>query len=145
MKKIIIFLLFITGLIYGQEKKVSSVDKKNQKELLLRDKTVIESRLEEISSSPTKYVNKRKQELQNWIDKLPNRKPTQESRLTMKEYLKKLKKQVEDDPGNYITQETEKLINQKAHIEAQINEIDKIDDNTAIETEKEIKDVKEGK
>ena len=145
MKKIIIFLLFITGLIYGQEKKVSSVDKKNQKELLLRDKTVIESRLEEISSSPTKYVNKRKQELQNWIDKLPNRKPTQESRLTMKEYLKKLKKQVEDDPGNYITQETEKLINQKAHIEAQINEIDKIDDNTAIETDKEIKDVKEGK
>jgi len=125
MKKIIIFLLFITGLIYGQEKKVSSVDKKNQKELLLRDKTVIESRLEEISSSPTKYVNKRKQELQNWIDKLPNRKPTQESRLTMKEYLKKLKKQVEDDPGNYITQETEKIINQKAHIEALILELEK--------------------
>jgi len=125
MKKIIIFLLFITGLIYGQEKEVSSVDKKNQKELLLRDKTVIESRLEEISSSPTKYVNKRKQELQNWIDKLPNRKPTQESRLTMKEYLKKLKKQVEDDPGNYITQETEKLINQKAHIEALILELEK--------------------
>jgi len=125
MKKIIIFLLFITGLIYGQEKEVSSVDKKNQKELLLRDKTVIESRLEEISSSPTKYVNKRKQELQNWIDKLPNRKPTQESRLTMKEYLKKLKKQVEDDPGNYITQETEKIINQKAHIEALILELEK--------------------
>lgn len=145
MKKIIIFLLFITGLIYGQEKKVSLTDKEIQKELLLRNKTVIESRLEEISSSPTKYVNKRKQELQNWIDKLPDRKPTREGRITMKEYLKKLKKQIEDNPGDYITQEIQKLINQKAQIEAQINEIDKIDDNTAIETDKEIKDVKEGK
>ena len=144
MRKIIILFLVLSGLVFAQEKIKDDKEKEfklKEKEMLLTEKTIIESKLEEISSSPTRYVEKRKTELQNWIDQLPDRKPTREGRITMKEYLKKLKKQVEDNPGDYITQEIQKLINQKA----QINETDKIDDNTAIETEKEIKDVKEGK
>ena len=138
MRKIIILFLVPSVLLIAQEEL-------KLKEMLLQDKTIIESQLEEISSSPTRYVEKRKTELQNWIDKLPDRKPTQEGRITMKEYLKKLKKQVEDNPGDYITQETQRLINQKSQIEAKITETD---DNTAIETDikekkEEIKDVQE--
>jgi len=144
MRKIIILFLVLSGLVFAQEKIKDDKEKEfklKEKEMLLTEKTIIESKLEEISSSPVGFVEKRKEELQNWIDQLPDRKPTREGRITMKEYLKKLKKQIEDNPGDYITQEIQKLINQKA----QINETDKIDDNTAIETEKEIKDVKEGK
>jgi len=148
MRKIIILFLVLSGLVFAQEKIKDDKEKEfklKEKEMLLTEKTIIESKLEEISSSPVGFVEKRKTELQNWIDQLPDRKPTQEGRITMKEYLKKLKKQVEDNPGDYITQETQRLINQKSQIEAKITETD---DNTAIETDikekkEEIKDVQE--
>jgi len=148
MRKIIILFLVLSGLVFAQEKIKDDKEKEfklKEKEMLLTEKTIIESKLEEISSSPVGFVEKRKTELQNWIDQLPDRKPTREGRITMKEYLKKLKKQVEDNPGDYITQETQRLINQKSQIEAKITETD---DNTAIETDikekkEEIKDVQE--
>ncbi len=130
-KLLLIFPLCITFL-YGQEPikepiiEPTVVDVKQQKlDRLQAEITAIESKLSYISESPVRYSNEKITKLDNWIKILPDREPTKAGNLTMKQYLSGLKKNIEENPGEYVAGEITRLVNDKKQFEAEITMLSK--------------------
>jgi hypothetical protein len=123
MRKLLLIFTGLCLIAFGQE-----LDSK-QEELtqLEAEKTAVEEKLLYIAESPVRYSNERIAELDGWVKILPDRKPIKEGNITMKQYLQQLKTEVEKDPAEYVVKETEKLLTDKARIEAQIADLQEVE------------------
>lgn len=81
----------------------------NEISLTPEKRTEIENKKSAIQSDPNKHVSDKIAELDNWISKMPDRKPTKKGNLTMKQYLTNLKNTIQNDPNKFISDEIAKL------------------------------------
>ncbi|MDD4924777.1 MAG: hypothetical protein PHF74_08145 [Dehalococcoidales bacterium] len=148
MRKLLLVFAVLCLWCYGQEVITPSelpkggtspaiIDMKAEELTRLQaEKTVIESKLSTISEAPVKYANDRIAELAAWLPKLPDRNPTKAGNITMKQYLSQLKAEVEKNPAGYVTKEQERLLTNKARIEARITALSEEVTNETSITEK---------
>ena len=69
----------------------------------------IDKKISVIKADKLRCARDKITELNNWINLLPDRKPTHKGNVTMKQYLSQLKINVEKDPIKYADDEIKKL------------------------------------
>lgn len=147
MKILLLFLMFI-GTCFAQIKQLETVDT-NEAEIarLEMAKTIVENKLAYIAESPIRYANEKIAEIEYWtepyIDKdgkeqpsrLPDRQVKHEGNITMKQHLTNIKAGIQKSPGDYVTKEVTRLVNEKAKIDADLAVLKEVTDEEPI-TEK---------
>ena len=101
MRKLFILLHFLTSFVlFSQDEELTRLQEQ-------KDSIVIQ--IERINNNPDIVVQERINELNEVIKKLPDRQPTNPENLTMKQYLIKIRDEIQTDTQKYIEKEKEKL------------------------------------
>jgi len=102
MRKLFVLFLFLSSFILFSQDSEELTRLQEQK-----DSIVIQ--IERINSNPDEIVQEKINELNEVIKKLPDRQPTNPENLTMKQYLIKIRDEIQTDTQKYIEKEKEKL------------------------------------
>jgi hypothetical protein len=146
----VIFLLagVLLGLIYISAVPLWAQELKSPELIYLeKELTDVNAKLAYIDESPTRYANEKIAEIEYWtepyIDKdgkeqpsrLPDRQVKHEGNITMKQHLTNIKAGIQKSPGDYVTKEVTRLVNEKAKIDADLAVLKEVTDEEPI-TEK---------
>ena len=102
MRKLFVLFLFLSSFILFSQDSEELTRLQEQK-----DSIVIQ--IERINNNPDIVVQERVNSLNEVIKKLPDRQPTNPENLTMKQYLIKIRDEIQTDTQKYIEKEKEKL------------------------------------